>query len=255
MTAGAVAQAVAHEVAASSGRAHAAHRGVGHVVGVGLAHVLDGHVDLQVERLAHAGVDDRALAAAAHEEAAHLLERPLRGGQPDPLERTAGQRLEPLEREREVRAALGARHGVDLVHDHGLGVHEELARLRREHQVERLGRGDQDVRRLAQHRLALLLGRVAGADGDGHVAADALERRAQVLLDVVRERLQRRDVDQPRLALALGERPSGQAVERPEERGERLARAGGGGDGARSHRPQSQARPAPAPPWGAQTSA
>ena len=41
---------------------------------------------------------------------------------------------------------------------------EELARPRGEHQVERLGRGDQHVGRLAQHRLALLLGRVAGAD-------------------------------------------------------------------------------------------
>ena len=84
---GGAAEAVADEVAATGGRAHAPQRGVGHVVSVGLAHVVDGHVDLQVERLAHAGVDDRALAAGAHEEAAHLLERPLRGGQADPLER------------------------------------------------------------------------------------------------------------------------------------------------------------------------
>jgi hypothetical protein len=54
---------------------------------VGLLHVLDRHLDLQVERLAQAGVDDRAVAARADQEAADLLERALRGRQPDALER------------------------------------------------------------------------------------------------------------------------------------------------------------------------
>ena len=98
------------------------------------------------------------------EEAAHLLERPLRGRQADALERLAGRVVEALERERQVRAALGLRDGVDLVNDHPLGAGEDLARPRGEHQVERLGRGDQHVGRLAQHRLALALRRVAGTD-------------------------------------------------------------------------------------------
>ena len=38
---------------------------------------------------------------------------------------------EALEREREVRAALGLRDGVDLVDDHLLGALEDLARLAR----------------------------------------------------------------------------------------------------------------------------
>ena len=38
---------------------------------------------------------------------------------------------------------------------------EDLARLRADHQIERLRSGDQDVRRLATHRAALGLGRVA----------------------------------------------------------------------------------------------
>ena len=154
--------------------------------------------------------------------------------------------LEALEGERQVGAALGARDRVDLVHDHRLGVHEELARPRGEHQVERLRGGDEDVGRRAQHRLALLLRRVAGADRDGHVAADALERSAEVLLDVVGERLQRRDVDQPRPASVGGLRH--EPVERPEERGERLARPRGGGDEHVAGPPRSRARPSPAPP-------
>ena len=133
---------------------------------LGLDHRLDRHVDLQVERLAHAGVDDRARAARADEEAADLLERVLRRAQPDALHRPLGQRLEPLERQRQVRAALGRRDGVDLVDDHPLDPAQHLARLRGEDQVQRLGRRDEDVGRLARHRRALGLRRVAGADRD-----------------------------------------------------------------------------------------
>ena len=132
-----------------------------------------------------------------------------------------------LEREREVRAALGRGDGVDLVDDHRLDAAQHLARLRGEHQVERLRRGDQDVRRRAAHRRAVALRRVAGADRDREVGPDPAQRRAQVALDVVGERLQRRDVDQARV-LSAGS--TGEPVEAPQEGGERLARAGGRGD-------------------------
>ena len=102
----------------------------------------------------------------ADQEAADLLERALGGRQADPLHGPARLALEPLERERQVGAALGLRDRVDLVDDHPLRVAQELARARGEHQVERLGRRDQDVRRLAEHRRALLLRRVAGPDRD-----------------------------------------------------------------------------------------
>ena len=42
----------------------------------------------------------------------------------------AAEALEPLEAQREVRAALGAGDGVDLVDDHVLDAAEHLARLR-----------------------------------------------------------------------------------------------------------------------------
>ena len=91
---------------------------------------------------------------------------------------------------------------------------------------ERFRRGDQDVRRLLAHLLALPRGRVAGAHGgaDGR-ERDALvrgqrgdlgQRRLQILVDVVAQRLERRDVDdlrsrrRARPARAARTRPSRQ---------------------------------------------
>ena len=64
------------------------------------------------------------------------------------------------------------------------------------------------------------------------LGADAGERRLEVGADVVRERLQRRDVDDRRLVGEAARREAGahQAVERGQERGQRLARAGRRGD-------------------------
>ena len=93
-------------------------------------HILDGHLDAQLERLAIADVDGRdrprppesVLAnIAAAKKARDLVERALGGGESDALERGGGgsaQRLQPLQRERQVRAALAGDHGVDLVEDH-----------------------------------------------------------------------------------------------------------------------------------------
>ena len=181
--------------------------GAGPDVLLRLDHRLDRHVDLQVERLAHAGVDDRARPPRADHEAADLLERVLRRRQADPLRLAAVglQRAEALEREREMRAALRRRDGVDLVDDHRLDAGQDLARAARQHQVQRLGRRDQDVGRLAPHRRAVALRRVAGAHADREVGADPAQRRAQVAVDVVGERLQRRDVDEARArALSAG---------------------------------------------------
>ena len=82
-----------------------------------LAQVLDRHDDLEIEILARAGVDelDRAVAG---DEAADLLQRALRRREADPLRRLVEQRVEALEREREVGAALRAGDGVHLVDDH-----------------------------------------------------------------------------------------------------------------------------------------
>ena len=119
-------------------------------------------------------------------------------------------------------AALRAGDGVHLVDDHRLDAAQHLAALRGEQEVERLGRRDQDVRRRAQHLAALALIRVAGAHADRQRRAEPRERAAQVALDVVVERLQRRDVEQPQ-SLA---RPRVEPVDPGQERRQRLARAG-----------------------------
>ena len=197
---------------------------LGHVVvrlAAGLAHVLDGDDDLEVELLARPRVDelDRAVAG---DEAADLLQRALRRGEADALHRLREQVVEPLQAERQVRAALRARDGVHLVQDHRLDRAEDRARLRGQHQEEGLGRRDQDVGRRAHDRRPLLLRGVAGADGHAQLRAEAGERPAQVPLDVVVQRLQRRDVEEPQARTGRLREP----VDPVEEGRERLARAG-----------------------------
>ena len=73
--------------------------------------------------------------------------------------------------------------------------------------------------------------------------ADAGERRAQVALDVVVERLERRDVEHAQALARLRH----EAVEEPQERGERLARARRRAQRARARPRRSAASPASAP--------
>ena len=100
---------------------------------------------------------------------------------------------------------------------------------RADHQIERLRCRDQDVRWLTAHRPPLGLRGVPGPQSDRDRRPDALQGGPQVALDVVREGLERGDVDDshPR-AEPLG--IAREAVDAPEERGERLARAGRGAD-------------------------
>ena len=186
-----------------------------------LAHVGQRHADGEVELLARAGVDDLDR-AAARDEAPDLLQRPLRGREADALYRPADQALQTLEREGEMRPALRPGDGMNLVEDQRLERSQRFPRAGGEEQEERLGRGDEDVRRIAQHRRPLFRGRVSGADGDAEPGAEPRQRSAQVALDVVVERLQRRDIEQ---AQSLARRLV-QPVDAGEEGGERLARAG-----------------------------
>src|SRR5205823_13164831 len=115
-----------------------------------LAHVLQRDDALEVELLRDARVDqlDRP---PTGDEAADLLERSLRRREPDALERRRDETLEPLEGERQMRAALRAGDGVHLVEQQRVDRTKKLVRLRGQHQEQRLGRRDQDVRRLAKH--------------------------------------------------------------------------------------------------------
>ena len=156
-------------------------------------------------------------------------------------------RVSRSKRERQVRAPLGRGHRVDLVDDARLRAGEQLLRAPGQHQVQRLGGRDQDVRRLAEHRLALALRGVAGAHRDLEVGADAAQRHAQVAVDVVGERLERRDVDEADVVCARRrDRPAGRSPTgtRRASCPTRWAPRSG-----RARPTRSPARPGPAPAW------
>jgi hypothetical protein len=177
------------------------------------------------------GAAGRALHAS--EKPRHLLERALGRRQPDPLGRLFAARRQPLDRHREVGAPLGRHERVNLVDDDRMHVPERLARIRREHQVQRLRCRDQNIRGLALKPRPLRGRRVARADGDrrGDVggalavrdACNPGERRAQVALHVHGERLERRHVHHAAPLERGRRRREHQAVEAPEERRERFA--------------------------------
>ena len=136
-------------------------------------------------------------------------------------------------------AALVWRQCVDFVDDHRArrGQHR-AAGFRTEQDVQRLRRSHDDVRRAPAHLRALGLRRIAGTHtgADFHIGqtefeqlvADAGERRFQIYAHIVRQRLQRRDIDdegfvrQRRLDATAHE-----FIDRGQEGGDRLARARG----------------------------
>ncbi len=136
-----------------------------------------------------------------------------------------------------MAAALRRGHRVNLVDDHRVRRRQHVAaRPGAEQDVQRLRRRDDDMRRALSHLRALGLRRIAGAhegpDLDFRQAhalqlgVDAGDRHFEVQPDVVRQRLQRRDIDDRSL---IGQRPADllaadhELVQRRHERGKRLA--------------------------------
>src|SRR6266540_3457337 len=210
-----------------------------------------GELECHVERALVADVDGLRQRALAHEQPSDPLDGPLRRRETNTRRSLVAQRLEPFECEREVGAALVAGDGVDLVDDHRLGRPQRLAPARaRDEEIQRLGCRDHETWRTPHHGRALCARRVARAYGDADVGrveaklggdlCDLGQRLLEVLDDVDGERLQWRDVHDPRpgrhvdatVVLAV------QPVDRHQEGGERLARSrrrrdqrvGAGGD-------------------------
>ena len=192
-----------------------------------------GQLQREVEFAPVPRVDDRARAVGSDEQRRRVFDGLLRRGQSDALQGAAvlpHESIEPLHREREVAATLVACERMDLVDDQRAHGRELFAAASRgEKQVERLWRRDEDVRRRAQHRCAFATRRVARAHLNrdfrqrGIERAHRRERSLQVLLHVVRQRLQRRHVeDLRRLRQFLVLQ---QLIDRDEERRERLARS------------------------------
>src|SRR5262245_58295000 len=101
-------------------------------------------------------------------------------------------------------AALRRRDRVDLIDDDGFDVAEDVARLRREQQIQRLGRRDENVRGAAKDVAAVGGGGIARAYGNtwqrewlalaSGYDLDARQGGAEVAIDVDGQGLQRRDV-------------------------------------------------------------
>jgi hypothetical protein len=141
-----------------------------------------------------------------------------------------------------MSATLVASERVDLVDDDRLGAAQQLSTARRgQQQVERFGRRDQDVRRMLEHRRSGMRRRVARAQRHAHLRhrntellgdfPNLGERALQILLNVGRERLERRHVHDLRMDLRGGlDARAIEPVETNQERGEGLAGSGGSGD-------------------------
>ena len=107
-------------------------------------------LDPEVEGADVPAVDDRRQRPVADQQPRHRLDRSLRRRQADAVRPRVAQRFQPLEREREVRAALVARDGVDLVDDHRVDRAQRGAPARARHQeVQRLRCRHDEARRLA----------------------------------------------------------------------------------------------------------
>ncbi len=177
-----------------------------HFVGGDRTQFRRGHFDRKIELAPMPDVDDRRhRPPCSSQEVRNRLDRLLRRRQSN-ARWLFRQPVEPLQRNRQMRAALVIGDGVNFIDDDSLDVVQDGAALVGGQQdVQRLGRGHQDVRRTTQHVAPLFHERVAGADGCpnlGHQQAalarqrrDLRQRPFQVLLDVVAQRLQRRHVE------------------------------------------------------------
>ncbi len=217
------------------------------LVGAHRAELVAQHLDGQVQIAPLAHVDDGGEGTRrSDEKARRRLHGPHRCGEPDALRRRPSrlghQRVQALQRQREMGAALVAGHRVDLVHDDRAHAGQPApARVGGEEDVEGLGSGDEHVGRTLRTLPALRRRGVSGAHGgadvegaDAHPGGEGPElsqRLLEVAPDVVGQRAERRDVHDLRVVFQCVFRGlAHESVQAMQEGGEGLARAGGRGE-------------------------
>ena len=193
---------------------------VPHFVGRDCAELVARHLDRDFHSTLMTHVDGTRIVA---QERRDILDRFHRGGEADALRFGAAvlfhQPVQPRQRQGKVRAALIVSDRVDFVHDQSSHAAQHLAGLCCGHQdEERFRRGDQNMRPIARHALAVGLRSVAGAQrgANGRQFHATLarqrgnlgQRNFEILVNVVAKRLERRDVDDLR---AIGQRPQARA--------------------------------------------
>jgi hypothetical protein len=147
-----------------------------------------------------------------------------------------------------MSAAFCPDQRMDLVNDHRIDRAQDLAGLRSQHQIQRLGRRDQDLRRMAPQPRPIFRRRITRPDGDRGLMVNSTiaiggrphpgQRRTEISLDIDPQGFQRRNVQHPHARVATcGGRfridparrgPPGKhdAVDGDQERRQRLSRAG-----------------------------
>ncbi len=197
-------------------------------------------LDPEIHRAPVSFVDNRAAArlGGPNEIARNVFDRLLCRRKSQAEQRLLDDLLQPFERQREVGAAAGADHGVDLVDDHRPhGAQHLPAAIRGQEEIERLGGRDENVRRMPQHRGPRRRGRISRANGSGDARCgksslfgelpDPPPRFRKVLVDVGAERFQRRHVNDADLVRERTcEAFLEEVVDRRQERRERLAGSG-----------------------------
>ena len=92
------------------------------------------------------GLDYFIAPVAAHQQPGHIIRRAHRGREPYPL-KIARQLGQPLQKNGQLRSALGSGHLMYLIHHHHLDPGEILAQpFSGEHHLQRLGGGYQQIR-------------------------------------------------------------------------------------------------------------
>ena len=114
------------------------------------AHVFERNHHLNFERLADTRINDghRTLLAWRTEpakEPRHFFEWALGRREPDALRGLRRNLLETLKRQHQMCAAFGGGHRMDFVDDDGLDPDQRAGRRRREHQIQALRSGDEQI--------------------------------------------------------------------------------------------------------------
>ena len=141
-----------------------------------------------------------------------------------------------------MHAALVIGDGVNFIDNHRFHIAQDgAALLRRQQNVERLGRGDENVRRPLQHQAPVFHQRVARANRGANLRHQQAaigrhlqnfpERHFEIFLNVVAEGLEGRNVENfGAVAQLASQRFADETVNTGQKSGQRFARSGGSRD-------------------------
>ncbi len=206
------------------------------------------NLNAKLTRPLMADVDDlhfgrrRAVRGGSHQQMRDRIDRVLCRRKPDAHQPIAAEVGEPLERQRQVGAAFVRCCRVNFIDDHRPCGRQHLAAgFRAKQDVERFRRRHHDMGRAAAHALAFGRRRIAGpypgADLDSgqsapaEMFANAGQRHFQIAVDIVRQRLEGRHIDNLGLVGEMSVQSlANQAVDGGEERSQGFAGTRRGGD-------------------------